>query len=179
MTKYLDDDTHVAINKEKSNYGVAAMRSGWVQRYHTTAELAGLQNNAEHQWRVATLLKLWCPKSVMNETLLYEALWHDAGEFVVGDLPGPSKAQYPALGAATKPIEMQARNDMGLPPAKLTDIQKKWLRFADLAECLSFTMCRRPDLMNTKEWQDTYNLAFQRGIELGLTETEMRNILGG
>lgn len=169
---YLDDETHVDVDMIEGN---SLLRSGWVSRYHQTPELAGLQNNAEHQWRVVALLYRYC--KVLTPTLVYEALFHDAGEIIAGDVSGVSKARFPQIGYALKPIEASARERMGVKTRNLTVVQAGWLQWADIAECVSFMRMKRPDLESREDWSRTVKLAFNRGKALGLSDADAKEAM--
>jgi len=170
---YDDDETHVQVDIVD---GKTMLRSGWVQRYHQTPELAGLQNNAEHQWRVAALLLRYC--TVATLTLVREGLLHDTGEIISGDVSGLSKSRYPEIGLTLKPIEARARMRMGAPTEILTPLERDWLQWADITECVGFMRMRRPDLEGREDWRKTVNLSIERGLALGLSRTLIEESLG-
>ena len=65
--------------------------------------------------------------------LLFAARHHDEAERIVGDLPGPAKARFPALAAAYEKAELEVLNDMGLNWS-LTRQEADMLHLADKLE---------------------------------------------
>ena len=65
--------------------------------------------------------------------LLHAARHHDEAERIVGDLPGPAKARFPALAAAYEEAEREVLADMGLSWS-LTPQEADILHLADKLE---------------------------------------------
>lgn len=65
--------------------------------------------------------------------LLHAARHHDEAERIVGDLPGPAKARFPALAAAYEEAEREVLADMGLSWS-LTPQEAHILHLADKLE---------------------------------------------
>lgn len=80
-----------------------ARRAGRVNRYHTEF-LVRPENVAEHTFNVLNLLVIMLDGGVSNN-LLINALYHDGGEYVSGDIPSPVKRQVPGMKEAINKIE--------------------------------------------------------------------------
>lgn len=111
------------------------LRAGSVLRYH--AEGVGIvQDVAAHTWRVAViLLHLWPDAS---RELVLAALYHDAAEGLVGDLPAPVKRD-PAIHEAISRLEREFEAFLGVPSeANLSPEDYARLKCADCLElCLT------------------------------------------
>jgi len=86
-------------------------RSGSVTRWHANPDVPA-QTLADHQCRVAQIIFFFWPGVGAN--LIYEALHHDCGELIVGDVPWPIKKQNTALEFVVSKEERQARAKMGV-----------------------------------------------------------------
>lgn len=174
MTMYDDAATHVAGDHTlPSDY----LRAGLVRRYHTNDELAHLgQTNAEHSWGVAVIILRYHPDP--SASLIREAILHDLGEYGAADVPGPVKASNPKISGIIKPIEQQARQRLGLPESTLTEIERKWLKFADAAEAYLFGKrhIRRADEW-AKGWDDLRSHVTQQAADLGLHNAQIAELL--
>lgn len=83
--------------------------SGHVMRYHTWPHVR-VQTVAEHSWQLARLLLMVWPLAPRH--LVVDALFHDLGERVTGDLPYPTKANDSELKARMDLAENRARQQM-------------------------------------------------------------------
>jgi len=147
--------------------------SGYVQRYHTHPDLAGLQDLSQHQWRCAMIIIMLHPAP--RPALIREALTHDVGEAATGDLPFQFKRDNPALAMDMSEHEVEYRREIGMPDMILDDKSELWLKFADLAECVGFAYRKKPDLLRKAEWKSMIEEIYRRGEALGI---ESRMIWG-
>ena len=88
---------------------------------------------AKHQQRVATMclsLSAAIGHPVYSGDLMRAAMHHDAAEAVLGDMPAPAKARFPALAAAYAKAELQVLTEMGLTWS-LTRQEDTMLRLCD------------------------------------------------
>lgn len=116
--------------------------SGKVRRWHTHANLN--QTVADHSWGVAAILLLIHPDP--SQSLLREAIFHDCGELIIGDIPAPSKLALIAdLREALAKEEDSARLKMGIPRQPLTAEEAVWLEMADKLEAYIFIMTSEKD----------------------------------
>lgn len=83
--------------------------AGHVVRYHTWPHVRA-QTVAEHSWQLARLLLMVWPLAPNH--LVVEALFHDIGERVTGDLPYPTKANDNELKMRMNQAESTARRQM-------------------------------------------------------------------
>lgn len=112
---------------------LAAFRAGCVHRWHTNPWLASTGDRIDgHSARVARVLIAWHPAPSLP--LIREALIHDDGEHVVGDIPGHRKALV--VSGSGREMEADAVTAIwGAGPA-LSDADADWLRFADKLDAL-------------------------------------------
>lgn len=104
-------------------------QAGGVRRFHTEPQLPA-QTVAEHSWGVAVMaFRLW-PDDV---GLLQGCLTHDLGEIGCGDIPSPSKREWPALAQASDLVEDVTRRALGVH-VELTNVQRARLKFLDRME---------------------------------------------
>lgn len=115
---------------EKVVRSLRLMRSGMVERCHTIPHV-GSYNVAQHCYGVATLILSNHPKPSLD--LVKAALWHDATETVIGDMPSSAKFLYPYLRSAIKHAEEEGLAVLGLE-TELKPEDKEWLYSCDTVE---------------------------------------------
>lgn len=124
------------------------LKSGGVIRYHSNPELAvKLQTNSQHQWNCAAiLLQIFGPTELARRpNLLMHALFHDAGELLVGDLPAEFKRKNEAFANQHRAFEKDASGlVVGILP-EMDEFEIRVLKFADLAESLIFILQNAQD----------------------------------
>lgn len=130
------------------------LASNWkahrVVRFHTHPILSRFsQTNADHAHGVASTIGLLNKDASAN--LLLAAIWHDAGEAFVGDLPYAFKHENADLAKQHRAIEAKHRNEITMPIA-LTDDERKWIKFADRLEALFFAATYAPAIVAQPEW---------------------------
>lgn len=87
------------------------LRSGHVRRWHQNPEMSRCgENNAEHQWNVATILLYLQPDATREQIIA--ALFHDVGELVAGDIAYPVKQRFPHFTKHHEEIESAVRDNM-------------------------------------------------------------------
>ena len=105
-----------------------------VTRFHSHPRLRHSGDCIDkHQQRVATLclsLSAAIGHQVYMGDLMRAAMHHDAAEAVLGDMPAPAKARFPALAAAYAKAELQVLTEMGLTWS-LTRQEDAMLRLCD------------------------------------------------
>ena len=102
--------------------------------------------------------------------LLFAARHHDEAEKIIGDMPGPAKARFPALAAAYEKAELEVLTDMGLNWS-LTRQEADLLHLADKLEAELWA--RKHGVHGTHDCDKLQALADR----LGLGEV-VRNMLG-
>lgn len=104
--------------------------AGRVRRWHTFPALVGEDLVAAHSWHVASLLATYHPAPSL--ALLTEALFHDCGEYGVGDVAYPVKhAAPPAFREFLEAQEADARRRAYAAPVAITAQERLWLEDAD------------------------------------------------
>ena len=125
--------------------------SGRVMRWHTNPRMAGTGDRLDgHHARVAQIiLQFHHDPSV---ALLRAALTHDAGEFIVGDLPGDMKRQMPDVAERHALVEAVARDTIAGVFPDLSESDQTWLRWADRLDAYLWASWHDED-MDTTEWR--------------------------
>lgn len=149
------------------------------QRYHTSPQLARIgQTNADHAHGVASIIAMLHPAP--SPELLMAALWHDAGEAAVGDLPSPFKTAHPTLARMHRAFEEEAAAEV-CPPNWITDNDEAWLKMADGLEAVLFVSLHYPDLLMRADWIEHQGAVTQLAAQLGVAaavERAMDEALG-
>ena len=145
------------------------MRTGYVPRYHTNVGLARFgQTNADHQGRVTQLIHFLFPDA--SKDLLIAALFHDAGEYWVGDMPGPAKRRHPEIAERLAEIEKfyvdRFTGDLNLSK----DDQKK-LKLVDQLEACLYCQQNDPEQFFDREWQRMFIAVLSGLNEFGVKLT--------
>lgn len=109
-------------------------RAGSVRRFHTFQCLFP-EDVASHSWHVATLCFFLCRPAQPSANLLQAALFHDAAEYVTGDIPSPTKRLEPYFAEALLTREQDILIDQGVH-VRLSTADKKFLEQADLLSLL-------------------------------------------
>lgn len=122
--------------ESRVNLVKAMFRAGEVKRYHTTV-LLGEQTNATHCYGVASLILALHPAPSVN--LIMAALWHEAAEFYVGDMPYPAKRDFKELNLQLDSAERSVIQKLGLDfEDRLTYEEKRWIASCDRFEAWMF-----------------------------------------
>jgi len=104
--------------------------SGRVLRWHTNPRMSSTQDRLDgHHARVAQIILERHPDP--SVALLRAALTHDAGELIVGDLPGDMKRQMPEVAQCHALVEAVSRDTISGAFPDLSESDQTWLRFAD------------------------------------------------
>ena len=115
------------------------LKGGQVKRYHTRPVIHG-QDNAQHQYMVASLVCLLNPKA--SAQTIKNALWHDIYEYETGDMPWAIKRQNPHIKQAIMEIENKSIARYGLS-TKQTELEHSVLKLAEYFECTLFCIEQR------------------------------------
>lgn len=131
---------------------VAVMNSGYVTRWHNNPDMAHHPENlAEHQGRVAQLLLAFHPQPALS--LIAEALLHDVGELVAGDLNADFKRDNPEFAEEHREFEYAARIKMGAQPVPLDEENRAWVKWADQASSIDYVSRKETWLLTRDDWR--------------------------
>lgn len=109
--------------------------AGSTKRYHAWPVLQ-TQTVADHSWNVLRIyISIWGPPS---EAVLLYVLWHDCGEWKVGDPPFPIKQLNPDFKEVYDRLEAKALGEMGVELPVLTPIEKIKVKISDLLDMWEF-----------------------------------------
>ena len=143
-------------------------RTGFVQRYAQNPQMAWTgQTLGHHQWGVAMLMFELFPDEV-NLALIWEALYHDAGEMGTCDASYPAKKRYPKMAEAIAEAEAAERADMNIGQAELTDREIAALKLCDRLESYLFAKVRTPWVLTGDDWPELRLEIERRAFELGV-----------
>lgn len=151
-----------------ANQVVRVFRSGRVRRYHIH-ELNQPQNVADHSFGVAAMVCVIWPYA--SAELVKAAIFHDVAEFKTGDMPGPTKREFPQLKEGMDLAEKAEILDMGLikyHEDNLSKEDKKKLKSADYLEAMIF--CMKEVYGGNRELEYAVNNCFSYIKEQGLQE---------
>lgn len=121
------------------------------KRWHAN-HLVPPQSVADHAAGVARFILWLYPRASL--VLVSEALHHDDGEGVVGDIPGPAKRTFWSFAKEAEMAEEIARADMGVPAAILTETEARILRLCDKLEAYTWAATMAPPhVVQRADWQ--------------------------
>lgn len=125
------------IEAEEQDVAIMMYRSaGKVRRCHTFDHV-GHYDVGHHSWQALTLLYLLYPGSP-SANLVQAVLWHDVGEYELGDLPAPAKWHNPKLHeiyAATERGVLEKHYKLASKAIEaLNEEERAWLRGVDRLE---------------------------------------------
>ena len=143
--------------------------SGRVMRWHTNPRMAGTGDRLDgHHGRVAQIIIEVMAPEQPSASLLIAALTHDAGEMVVGDLPGPYKSNVaPSVAADHALTEAVARDTIAGPYPDLSESDQTWLRWADRLDAYLWASWHGEDMTAT-EWRLAHEEIARLEAMLGL-----------
>ena len=122
---------------------VNILESGEVERYHAAPGVKP-QTDGLHAWGVAMIVEFILGPETGYELrylLMTEALHHDEGELMTGDIPYTAKRYDEALGEKIRQIEAVARTEYFSPPRYLPPRGEAILKVADTLD--GFIWCAK------------------------------------
>ena len=147
-------------------------------RWHSNANRA-LRDSGDtidmHQRRVTALclsLAAHIGHVVTGRDLLHAALHHDEAERVIGDMPSPAKARFPALALEYEAAEAVILSEMGLTWT-LTDKEQTMLRICDKLD--AYTWSRKHGATGP-EWDDLLVALLLRSLRISASDWVMQQI---
>lgn len=142
------------------------LRSGYVQRWHANPDMAHTcETLAHHHCQVAQIILAVHPAPSL--TLIDAALHHDCGEMGLGDVSQRAKRESTMLQSLLEIFEARNRRAMGLE-WRLTDDEKRWLKFADRLAAYAFMLQRAPHLANGDGWPEDRAWILNEANRLGV-----------
>jgi len=102
-----------------------------IRRYHTVP-ITGEQTVGHHAYNVVQILR-HITNDMLSTNLLKAALDHDVLEYFTGDIPHPTKKNFPDLALALDEVEEMLEFEMGID-YELEDVEVQLLRWADTLE---------------------------------------------
>lgn len=114
----------------------AVERSARVRRYHTEPVIHQ-QNVGEHTYGVMWFILLMVDNP--SAALLTAALMHDTPEYVVGDVPSPTK-KAPVIKQAFDQLEDEVLERLLWKLPVISDVEARYLKLADLLEGAAFCL---------------------------------------
>lgn len=127
------------------------LRGGNVARYHTNPEVGNGQNVADHTWKACVILHTLWPE--ISKDALLHMIYHDAPEGKLGDLPAPTKWNYPALAKEYAIAEREYERTLGIH-IPLDDMETARCKMADLLELIMH--CARQMIMGNLFAENVY-----------------------
>lgn len=116
------------------------IHSGEVTRYHCLPTVKP-QPVSQHVYGVLCVLHYLTGGNI-SKPLFLEALLHDSGELIVGDIPYPTKRASPEIKDLIKDMEIKARKDHMLGTLEiLSETDAALLKLADTLEGLIYCAC--------------------------------------
>lgn len=142
-------------------------RSGYCRRYHSNPELAHLGDTlAHHHGQVAQIILEFIPDP--SPALIYEALHHDCGEMMVGDIAHPAKQADPELSKMLDASERIARRSMGCDERHLSNRDRRWLKFADRLQAYRHVQHVAPHVLKGNGWPEARTWLCKEADALGI-----------
>lgn len=144
------------------------LESGRVIRYHAVPSVhQPLQILAHHQWNVAVLL-MHLTDFKVSAQLLMEAILHDTGELITGDIPYTLKRDHPELKKMLSLIELEARRTDTIHCAfGLTPEETALLKVADTLDGVIWCFLHEDTTGPIEDrWHEAYRIAQHKFAEL-------------
>ncbi len=129
------------MSGERTTERVRFLReAGIIPRCHTFGAPDPSQTVGLHSWNVTNLLLVLHPEPSLN--LIKAAMWHDAPERHLGDIPAPVKWASPVIRNELAKLEDRIHAEFGTS-VPLTDDEVRWLVCVDRLELLLMAQERR------------------------------------
>lgn len=126
------------------------LNSGFCRRWHSNPDMVDRADDlAQHQWNVAMIVMYLEPN--FTKRLLVEALTHDVGELVVGDLAYDFKINNPEIARLHKEGEEKAR-ELIISSDRLTAHETSVLKLADWLSSYWWVAKNNPNLLDREDW---------------------------
>lgn len=148
------------------------LRGGYCTRWHANPDLAHIRETlAEHHARVAQILLALHPAPSL--ALIDAALHHDAGEPGLGDLSALAKRADPVLALHCEAAEKENLDALGLDFSALSNLDRKWIKFADMLAAYMHVQHVAPYLLADPAWQAAADRLTAHAEALGVTVADL------
>lgn len=151
-------------------------RAGFVHRWHTNPDLAHTNDRIDgHSARVARIILALHPDP--SFALIREALTHDDGESVVGDVKAPTKDKFPVIRDALEELEHIAIKDLWGDIVFRLDLSKEeelWLKLADRLDAYMWASHHAPYVLCDDGWPEAREWLCAKAVELDCVTAEFR-----
>ena len=142
-------------------------RAGLVRRWHCNPDLAHTVDRIDgHGARVARIIIELNPQPSLG--LITEALRHDDGESVTGDVKAPTKDAHPVFSEMLAEIEQEARVALWCGYYRLTKSETAWLKFADRLDAYMWAQHHAPHVLTGDDWPDARVWLLEAAEALGV-----------
>ena len=143
-------------------------RAGRVRRWHANPDLADTDDRIDgHSGRVARIILLLHPNPSVE--LLRQALIHDDGESVTGDIPKPTKDKLYKFGHdGLNEIECDAVELLWDIQLTCNQFIYRWIKLADLIDAYQWMMHHKPHLKDGNGWPEHLERINELARELGV-----------
>lgn len=130
---------------------VQLLQSGLSRRWHNNPDMADKADDlAQHQWHVAMIVLFLKPDA--SRELLIEAITHDVGEMVVGDLSYDFKINNFDIASLHKEKELSAKQQI-IENGNLSKEETQALKFADWLSSYWWVALKNRDLVARADWR--------------------------
>ena len=144
----------------------AAFRAGFVRRWHCNPDLAHTNDRIDgHSGRVARIILMLHPDP--SVALLRSALIHDDGESVTGDVKAPTKDANPDMLSWLDEMEATARQEIWGDDSDLTELECRWLKFADRLDAYMWAKHHAPHALDGDGWPEAREWLDFEALDLG------------
>ena len=145
----------------------AIFRAGFVRRWHANPDLCHTVDRIDgHSARVARIILKLHPEPSIG--LIAEALIHDDGESVTGDMPHTGKIGR--VGAELRAAEGKAVRNLWGASFLFSGDDLEWLAFADRLDAYMWAKHHAPHIMAGDGWPRSRNDILNAAAKLGVGE---------
>lgn len=132
---------------------IQLLQSGFSKRFHSNPDMADKADDlAQHQWSVAMILLFLKPDC--SKELLVEALTHDVGEMVAGDLSYDFKINNKEIAELHKKLEVIYRNRIISTKELFFKDDINALQLSDWLSAYWWVGVKNPSLLYRNDWLD-------------------------
>lgn len=155
-----------------------AFRAGFVRRWHTHPDLAHTNDPIDgHSGRVARIILMLHPNPSIG--LIRQALIHDDGESVTGDVGSTTKRLNPEWSNALADMETTVRVEIWGwgDTITLSSEDFLWLKFADKLDAYMWAKHHAPHVLSGDGWPRALEWLVATAIDFDVLD-QVRSALG-